>query len=284
MTIRIGISGWTYPPWRGIFYPKKLAQKNELAYAANQFRTIEINGTFYALQKPQSFAAWAETTPEGFVFSVKGSRFITHMRRLREPQTLLANFLASGVLALGRKLGPFLWQLPPNFKFDPERIEAFLAVLPHDTDAASALARNHDKRLAGRALITAPSPHRLRHAMEIRHDSFATSEFIDLLRRYKVALVCADTVEWPRLADVTADFIYCRLHGSEQLYASGYDPPAITAWAARAKTWSTGGTPKDLDRCAPLAPRRNRDVFIYFDNDIKVRAPHDAKELEEKVK
>jgi uncharacterized protein YecE (DUF72 family) len=284
MTIRIGISGWTYPPWRGIFYPKKLAQKNELACAASQFRTIEINGTFYALQKPQSFAAWAAATPDDFVFSVKGSRFITHMRRLREPQTILANFLASGVLGLGAKLGPFLWQLPPNFKFEAERIEAFLAALPHDTDAASAIACNHDSRLAGRALIKAPAPHRLRHAMEIRHDSFATREFIDLLRHYKVALVCADTVEWPRLADVTADFIYCRLHGSEQLYASGYDPPAIDAWAARAKTWSAGGTPKDLDRCGPLAPRKKRDVFIYFDNDIKVRAPHDAKELEKKLK
>jgi uncharacterized protein YecE (DUF72 family) len=279
MTIRVGISGWTYKPWRGVFYPKGLTQKNELSYAATQFGTIEINGTFYGLQRPESFSAWAEATPEDFVFSVKGSRYITHMRRLQDPPAVLANFLASGVLLLGKKLGPFLWQLPPNFRFDAERIEAFLACLPHDTEAAAALARRHDKRLAGRS-ATKPGPHRaLRHAMEVRHESFKCAEFVDLLRRYEVALVCADTVEWPRLGDVTADFIYCRLHGSEELYASGYDRAAITAWAKRAATWSGGGTPKDLDRCAAIAPRRRRDVFIYFDNDMKVLAPHDARAL-----
>jgi uncharacterized protein YecE (DUF72 family) len=280
VTIRIGISGWTYAPWRGVFYPKGVTQKNELAYAASQFRTIEVNGTFYGLQRPESFTAWTAATPDDFVFSVKGPRYITHIRRLQDPQAMLANFLASGVFCLGEKLGPFLWQLPPSFHFDAERIEGFLACLPHDTEAAASLARKHDEKVAGRA-YTKPGPHRaLRHAMEIRHESFADPAFIDLLRHYKVALVCADTVEWPRLADVTADFIYCRLHGSEQLYASGYDPAAITPWAKRAKTWSGGGTPKDLDHLAKPAPRDARDVFIYFDNDLKVRAPHDAKALE----
>ncbi len=279
MTIRIGISGWTYPPWRGVFYPKGLPQKNELAFAASQFRTIEINGTFYGLQRPESFSALVDATPDDFVFSVNGSRFITHIRRLQDPQTILANFLASGVLKLGRKLGPLLWQLPPNFRFDAERIESFLACLPHDSDEAAALARRHDARLAGRA-YTKPGPHRaLRHAMEVRHESFKTASFVELLRRYDVALVCADTVAWPRLGDVTSDFIYCRLHGSEELYASGYDPAAIEAWARRVDTWSRGGTPQDLDRCGPVARRRKRDVFVYFDNDIKVRAPHDARAL-----
>jgi len=284
MTIRIGISGWTYKPWRGVFYPKGLPQKNELAYAAQQFRTIEINGTFYALQKPASFATWAEATPDDFVFSVKGSRFITHIRRLQNPTALLANFMASGILRLGRKLGPILWQLPPNFRYDPERIEPFLAALPHDTEHAASLARQHDQRLDGRNWTEPGAYHALRHAMEIRHESFRDPGFIDLLRHYKVALVCADTEAWPRLADVTADFIYVRLHGAEELYASGYDNADIADWAKRAQTWSAGGTPADLDRLAKSAPRRKRDLFIYFDNDIKVRAPHDAKELEARLR
>jgi uncharacterized protein YecE (DUF72 family) len=280
MTIRVGISGWTYPPWRGVFYPKGLVQKEELSYAASQFRTIEINGTFYALQKPESYAAWAEATPEDFVFSVKGSRYITHIRRLQEPRALLANFLASGLLRLGAKLGPILWQMPPNFQFDAARLQPFLAALPHDTEHAAALAREHDSRLDNRDW-TDPGGHRaVRHAMEIRHESFRDSAFIDLLRKYKVALVCADTEAWPRLADVTADFIYCRLHGAEELYASGYDAKAIDAWAGRARTWSAGGTPEDLDRLAKPAAHKKRDVFVYFDNDIKVRAPHDAKALD----
>ena len=207
MTIRIGISGWTYKPWRGVFYPKGLPQKNELAYAASQFRTIEINGTFYALQKPASFAAWAETTPDDFVFSVKGSRFITHIRRLQNPTALLANFMASGILRMGRKLGPILWQLPPNFRYVPERIEPFLAALPHDTEHAATLARQRDHRLDGRDWLDPGAHHALRHAMEIRHESFRDTGFIDLLRHHKVALVCADTQAWPRLADVTADFV-----------------------------------------------------------------------------
>jgi uncharacterized protein YecE (DUF72 family) len=284
MTIRIGISGWTYKPWRGVFYPKGLPQKSELAFAASQFRTIEINGTFYALQKPESFAAWTEATPDDFQFSVKGSRYITHIRRLQDPAALLANFMASGLLRLGRKLGPILWQLPPTFRYDPARIEPFLAALPHDTEHAAALARRHDQRLDGRDWVE-PGGHRaLRHAMEIRHESFRDAAFIDALRHYNVALVCADTQAWPRLGDATADFIYARLHGAEELYASGYDDTAIAAWAGRVKVWSAGGTPADLDRVTKAAPRRKRDVFLYFDNDIKVRAPHDAAALDASCK
>jgi uncharacterized protein YecE (DUF72 family) len=283
LTIRIGISGWTYPPWRGVFYPTGLRQKDELAYAASQFRTIEINGTFYALQKPESFGAWAEATPEDFVFSVKGSRYVTHIRRLQDPEALLANFMASGLLRLGRKLGPIFWQLPPSFRYDPARIEPFLAALPHDTEHAAALARKHDARLDGRDWVE-PGGHRaVRHAMEVRHESFRDEGFIQMLRHYKVAVVCADTQAWPRLGDVTADFIYVRLHGVEELYASGYDAESIQAWANRASTWQAGGTPKDLDTLCKPAANHKRDVFIYFDNDIKVRAPEDAHSLEKKL-
>jgi uncharacterized protein YecE (DUF72 family) len=277
--VRVGIAGWTYKPWRGVFYPEKLPQKRELAYAAEQFRSIEINGTFYGPQRPEVFAGWTETVPDDFVFSVKAPRFITHIRRLRDAETPLANFLASGVLRLGHKLGPILWQLPPSFVFDADRIGAFLAMLPHDTTAAAKIAARHDQRLKGRAYLD-PEPVRpLRHALEVRHESFRCREFLDLLRANQVAVVCADTVDWPRLGDVTADFIYCRLHGAEELYASGYDSKSLKQWAHRVETWIAGGTPDDLDRLGPAAPRRKRDVYVYFDNDIKVRAPHDAKAL-----
>ena len=280
MTIRVGISGWTYPPWRGTFYPKGLRQKDELVYAAGKFRTIEVNGTFYGLQKPGSFQAWAAQVPEDFVFAIKAPRFITHIRRLRDVGTPVANFLASGVLALGARLGPILWQLPPTLTFDAAVIEAFLALLPHDTEAAAVISRGHDARLEGRAWTQTDTRRPLRHAMEVRHDSFREAAFVTLLRKYGVALVCADTPQWPRLGDVTADFIYARLHGSDQLYASGYDDAAIGAWAARAAVWASGGTPDDLDCVAKAAVVTPRDVFFYFDNDMKVLSPRDAAALE----
>lgn len=276
---RVGISGWTYPPWRGDFYPRGLPHKRELAYASSVLTSIEINGSFYSLQRPESYARWAEETPDGFVFAIKGSRYITHIQRLRDPAVLLANFFASGMLRLGAKLGPFLWQLPPNFRFDPERIGDFLAQLPHDTDALSALAQRHDARLTGRAWTEPLVDIKLRHAMEVRNDTFKTEAFIALLRRHEVALVVADSVEWPRLGDLAADFVYCRLHGSEQLYASGYDDAALDAWAARVRRWTAGEAVDDLPRIGPEAPRRKRDVFVYFDNDAKVRAPYDAQAL-----
>jgi uncharacterized protein YecE (DUF72 family) len=279
--IRIGISGWTYPPWRGVFYPKGLRQKDELAHAAAKFSTIEINGTFYGSQKPDSFLAWREATPEHFVFSVKAPRFITHIRRLRDVGTPLANFLASGVLRLGPKLGPILWQFPPNLKFDEALFANFFALLPSDTERAANLAKQHDSRIRHQGWTETDQRRKLRHAVEIRHDSFRSKTFIKLLRQHHVALVCADTVEWPRLMDVTSDFIYCRLHGSKELYASGYDSKALDDWAARARAWSEGREPKDAE-CVngPAAPRKSgRDVFVYFDNDIKVKAPENAADL-----
>jgi uncharacterized protein YecE (DUF72 family) len=284
-TIRIGISGWTYARWRGVFYPKGLPHKKELAYAARQFGSIEINGTFYGLQRPEAFLRWREETPDGFVFAVKGSRYITHMRRLNDIATPLANFMASGLLGLGPKLGPVLWQFPPRMRFDAERFAAFFALLPHDTEAAGALARKHDARLSGRSRLKSDVEQPLRHAVEIRHDSFRSPEFIELLRRHHVALVCADTVEWPLLMDVTADFVYCRLHGSQELYASGYDDEALDIWAKRVNAWAAGGEPDGAERVLGPAKRsaKGRDVYVYFDNDAKGRAPADARGLAERV-
>lgn len=279
--IRIGVSGWRYPPWRGDFYPDGLRQRDELAFIGETFPAVEINGTFYSLKRPENFEKWADEVPDDFVFAVKGSRFITHMKQLRDIEAPLGNFFAQGVLGLGKKLGPFLWQFSPRFRFDPERMEAFLALLPHDSDAASRLARKHDSRVAGRARLKAPTPMKLRHAVEIRHDSFLDPAFIRFLRKYRIGLVCADTVDWPRLMDVTADFVYCRLHGSEELYASGYGDAELDTWADRVKAWARGSEPKDAERVIDRAgPRRaKRDVFVFFDNDRKVRAPYDAKTL-----
>ncbi len=284
-TIRIGISGWTYAPWRGVFYPKGLAGKSELAYASRQFPSIEINGTFYGLQKPDVFARWRDETPDGFVFSVKGSRYITHLKRLRDIETPLANFLASGLMRLGPKLGPILWQFPPGLAFDADLFANFLAMLPENTDAAADIAKRHDERLDGRAWTKSETTQPMRHALEIRHDSFRAPEFIELLRKHKVGLVVADTVEWPLLMDVTADFIYCRLHGSEQLYVNGYSGEALDRWALRIDAWTHGMEPDDADRIKPPLKRSasGRDVYVYFDNDVKVRAPADARSLADKL-
>ena len=284
-TVRIGISGWTYEPWRGVFYPERLPQKRELAYAAGKFPTIEINGTFYSLQRPASFAKWANETPDDFVFSVKATRYITHDQKLRNIEIPLANFFASGLLNLGKKLGPILWQFPPSFRFDRELVESFFALLPRDTMQAAMMAKSHDSWMKERALTEATSKMKLRHTMEIRHKSFATPEFIELLRKYEVAVVCADAVEWPRLMDVTSDFVYCRLHGSEELYASGYSDDALDEWAARIATWARGSESADDAKASPVPAdvREKRDVYVYFDNDTKVRAPFDALGLLERV-
>jgi uncharacterized protein YecE (DUF72 family) len=280
--IYIGISGWRYEPWRGVFYPEGLTQARELEFASRAVLSIEINGSFYALQRPESYAAWYEATPPGFVFSVKGNRFITHILRLREIDGALANVMASGVFNLREKLGPFLWQFPPTFAYDPERMEHFLSLLPHDSDEAVALARHHESRMAGRTALDPGVKHKLRHAVEVRHASFADESFIALLRKYKVALVVADTAgKWPYLEDVTADFMYLRLHGEKELYASGYTDEALDRWTERIRAWTTGGEPADArlvsSRAAPK--RASRDLFCYFDNDIKVRAPFDAQRL-----
>lgn len=285
MTIYIGISGWTYKPWRGVFFPKGLPQKHEMAYAARTFPSIEVNGTFYGLQRPQSFQAWHDGTPDDFVFAIKGSRYITHIRRLRDAEKPLANFFAQGVLALGKKLGPFLWQLPPSYRFDPDRLEDFLKLLPPDTDAATRLARRHEPRMKGRVFLTPDKKRPLRHAMEIRHESFRDERFVKLLRKYRVGLVVADTVEWPRLGDITADFVYARLHGSEQLYASGYSKAALDDWARWFRSWSRSQSPRGVDRISSAKPRAKvKDIFVYFDNDMKVRAPFDAMSLARRLK
>ena len=286
MAIHIGISGWRYPPWRGVFFPEGLPQARELEYASRAVPTIEINGSFYSLQRPESYAAWYEATPPGFIFSHKGNRFITHTLRLREIDGPLANVLASGVFNLREKLGPFLWQFPPNFKFDPERMEHFLSMLPHDTDAAVELARRHEARMEGRTALDPGKKRKLRNAVEIRHESFVDPAFIALLRKYKVAMVVADTAgKWPDFEDVTADFMYLRLHGDKELYASGYSEEALDDWAARIRAWTSGSQPKDARLISDKAPpkRATRDLFCYFDNDIKVRAPFDARRLAEKL-
>lgn len=282
--IRIGISGWRYEPWRGVYYPKGLAQHRELWYSSRQLPTIEINGTFYSLQRPECFASWHEDTPADFVFAVKGSRFITHMKKLRDVEVALANFFASGIFNLAGKLGPFLWQFPPNFTFNRDRIEAFFEVLPRDTRSALALARRRDERLRGRARLAIDRNRKLRHCMEIRHESFRDPAFVQLLRQHRIGLVVADTAgKWPLLENVTSDFVYVRLHGDQELYASGYSDAALDMWAARIKAWSEGTEPPDARRACPAvtarAAARGRDVYVYFDNDMKVHAPFDAKKL-----
>jgi uncharacterized protein YecE (DUF72 family) len=279
MALRIGISGWTYAPWRGVFFPKGLPHKQELEYTSRRLNSIEINGTFYAMQRPSSYKAWAAATPGDFQFSVKANRYITHIRRLRDVEEPLSHFFASGPLCLGSKLGPILWQFPPNFRFEPQLLRAFFESLPNDTAAAARLARLYENRFGEEGLPKDQSNAPLRHAMEIRHSSFETKDFIELLREYGIALVVADTAgKWPFLEDVTSDFVYLRLHGDKELYASGYTDAALKEWARKIRAWAKGGTPARTRRICPgvnSAPK-GRDVFVYFDNDIKVRAPFDA--------
>jgi uncharacterized protein YecE (DUF72 family) len=280
--VRIGISGWRYPPWRGVFYPPALPQRDELAYASRRMATIEINGSFYSLQRPESYASWHDETPPAFVFSVKGGRFITHMLKLRNVEAALANFFASGVANLRGKLGPFLWQLPPMLGFDAERLERFFELLPRDTDEAAALARRRNDKVRGRARLAYGDNRPLRHALEIRHPSFVDPAFVALLRKHSIALVVAETAgKWPLLEDVTSDFVYMRLHGDRKLYVSGYTTPALERWAARIRAWRDGGEPADARRAdaGARAPRRPLDVYCYFDNDAKVKAPRDAMRL-----
>jgi uncharacterized protein YecE (DUF72 family) len=284
--IRVGISGWRYSGWRGKFYPEDLSQKRELEYASRQVNSIEINGSFYSLQRPENYHAWDQATPEDFVFSVKGSRFLTHMKRLKDVETALANFLASGVLRLGEKLGPILWQLPPSFSYDRERLNSFFRTLPRTTTAAAALARQHDAKVAGRAWTTAECERPLRHALEVRHPSFESRDFITLLRDQDIAMVVADTAgKWPFFEDVTSDFVYVRLHGDTELYVSGYTPSALQSWARKVRAWAVGRTPADAKLVAPRpSPRaQGRDVFVYFDNDAKVHAPFDAISLSRRL-
>ena len=282
----IGVSGWRYAPWRGHFYPRGLAQARELQHAASHFNSIELNGSFYSLQRPSSYARWAADTPPGFVFAVKGGRYITHMLKLRNAETALANFFASGLFALGDKLGPILWQFPPNLGFDPAVFDAFLGTLPKTTAAAAKLAQGRDERLQGRELLAPLHRQRLRHAVEVRHASFADPAFIALLRRHGVAWVVADTPQpWPLYEDVTADFVYVRLHGASELYKSRYTDDQLDRWAACIDAWRHGRQPPDarlIDRRPP--PRlAARDVYCYFDNTDKRHAPGNARQLMERL-
>jgi uncharacterized protein YecE (DUF72 family) len=268
--VRIGISGWTYAPWRGRFYPRGLGQRNELAYVAERMNSVEINGSFYSLQRRSSYEAWGAAVPDNFIFSVKGGRFITHMKKLAGIETPLANFFASGVLALGRKLGPILWQLPPNLGFDPDRLEAFFHLLPRTTGGAAAIAVDHDQRVpADRALTATADPAQpIRHAVEVRHETFRTNEFYELLRRQQIALVVADSPgKWPFIEEITSDFMYVRLHGHDELYTSGYSDESLDEWARKTRNWVAAG----------------QDVYIYCDNDAKVRAPYDAMGLMQRL-
>ena len=279
--VRIGISGWRYAGWRGKFYPKDLPHRRELEYASGKMNSIEINGSFYSLQRPSSYQRWYSETPRNFLFAVKGARYITHMKKLRNVEIPLANFFASGVLALRDKLGPILWQLPPNLSWNRERLEEFFVLLPRDTRAAAKLAKSHDDKLKERAWMKIDSTRPLRYALEIRHKSFMTPDFFNLLRKHNIAFVFADTArKFPYAEDLTADFVYVRLHGSKKLYVSGYNDKALDWWANRIRKWRKGRQPGDGKTVTRAqAKAEHLDVFVYFDNDAKVHAPFDAQHL-----
>ncbi|GAA1445263.1 DUF72 domain-containing protein [Leifsonia poae] len=263
----VGISGWTYAPWRGTFYPKGVPHRSELAYAAERLDSIEINGSFYSLQRPSSYARWAEETADDFVFAVKGGRYITHILRLKNARGALANFFASGVLALGPKLGPILWQLPPTLQYDEPAVREFLRMLPRSTRAAAALATEATLD-EDRMFLRTDADRPLRHAVEVRHTSFDVPSFTELARAEHVAIVVADTAgRYPVIRAATSDFMYVRLHGDEELYTSGYTPESLDRWAAEIRGWVGAGL----------------DVFAYFDNDVKVRSPYDAMALRERL-
>jgi uncharacterized protein YecE (DUF72 family) len=268
--IRVGISGWRYAGWRGVFYPRGLPQRRELEHAAQLLSSIEVNGSFYSLQRPSSWRAWAEAVPQDFLFAVKGPRFLTHMKKLTDVEVPLGTFLASGVLSLGPKLGPMLWQLPPNLGFHPDRLAAFFDLLPRRTaDAAAHAAAHHDAgKLKEPADTTTPVDAPLRHVLEVRHRSFRTPEFCDLLRAHDIGMVVADSAgTWPMFDEVTSDLVYVRLHGDEELYTSGYGDAALDRWAEKVRAWDAAGL----------------DVLVYFDNDVKVHAPFDAIALQERL-
>lgn len=253
-TIRAGIGGWTFEPWRGTFYPDKLAHAKELEFAASQLTTIEINGTYYSTQSPKSFAKWFSDTPDGFVFSVKGPRYATNRRVLAEAGDSIERFMDSGLSELKGRLGPVLWQFMPTKKFDAADFGAFLALLPRNLDGLA-----------------------LRHCVEVRHASFCVPEFIALVREHGVAVVFAAHATYPAIPDVTADFVYARLQTGSDEEATAYPAKDLKRWAERARAWASGHSPKDLkpvtDKAAAV---KARDVFVYFIHEGKVRAPHAA--------
>jgi len=255
--IRVGIGGWTYEPWRETFYPHSLAQKLELEYASRQVTTIEINGTFYRSQKPETFKKWCDETPDDFVFSVKAPRYATNRKVLAEADGSIERFVESGLAELGSKLGPILWQFAPTKRFEADDFEKFLELLP-----------------------SAVGVSRLRHVLEVRHESFMHPDFIALARRFQIAAVFTDSAEYPSFADVTADFVYARLMRSEASILTGYSQAALDAWAARARIWAKGGEPADLPRIAEANGKSAPcDVFIFMINGAKERAPAAARQL-----
>ncbi len=276
--IRVGISGWTFDGWRGNFYPKGLVQRRELEFASRKVSTIEINGTFYSLQKPESFQKWYNETPEDFCFSVKANQYVTHIRRLKEVDGATANFFASGILHLKEKLGPILWQFPPNVALKDDRFENFLKILPFDFQAAGELAKKHSEKLAGRTYTEVSQNFPIRHAFEFRHPSFMNPDFIELLRAYGVALVFAHSgLKSPYMEDVTADFIYARMHGQEDEFKKGYTKETLAWWADRVSCWTQGKEPADsYTVCSTPAEPKKRDAYIYFDTEAKEHAPSDA--------
>jgi uncharacterized protein YecE (DUF72 family) len=282
--IRIGVSGWRYEPWRGVFYPEKLRQDDELSYISHKFSSIELNGSFYSLQRPNNFKNWHDATTANFVFSVKGPRYISHIRRLRDCELPLANFFASGLFNLREKLGPILWQFPANFKFSPASLEQFFELLPRDESSAAKLAAKFESRFKDRVELDAAGIGRLRYVMEVRNASFATPEFVALLRKHQIGLVVSDSDgRWPVFEDLSSDLVYIRLHGSEELYASGYDETAIEYWGRRIESWASGHEPADARRIGDSGTPLLRDVFCYFDNDAKVMAPRDARRLMQRL-
>ena len=268
--VRVGVSGWRYASWRGDFYPKGLVQRRELEYVASQMSSVELNGSFYSLQRPSTYQRIVDSTPDDFPVAVKGSRYITHMRQLAGVETALANFLASGVLALGGQLGPILWQLPARTAYDEQRLAAFFDLLPRTTGAAAELAERHDDKLADdRVLTECAVDRRIRHVLEARHPSFGDRAALDLLEKHEVALAASDSPgTWPYFEERTADLMYVRLHGHTELYASGYSSRSLDRWAEKVRGWAADGL----------------DVYVYFDNDSRGHAPHDAVALFDRLR
>lgn len=259
--IRIGVGGWTFEPWRGAFYPDKLPQKRELEYAAQQFTSIEINGTYYGSQKPESFARWHDETPDDFVFALKGSRFTTNRRVLAEAGESIERFMTGGLLELKKKLGPISWQFMPTKKFDAADFEGFLKLLPKSVEG-----------------------HKIQHAVEVRHESFRVPEFVDMARAYDVAIVMAGDSAFPQIADVTAPFVYARIMGTEENEKLGYGKKALDTWAARAKDWAAGKTPAGLDSVSPQkGDGKARDVYLYVISGYKAHNPAAAMALIERT-
>jgi uncharacterized protein YecE (DUF72 family) len=258
--IRVGIGGWTYAPWRGAFYPQGLAQKRELEFASRAVTAIEINGTYYSSFKPASFAGWAAAAPDGFVFAVKASRFCTNRRMLAEAGDSIARFVGQGIVELGDKLGPILWQFMASKKFDADDFRAFLALLPADHAGV-----------------------RLRHAIQVRHESFAAPEFVAMAREAGVAIVFADSADHPAIADLSGDFAYARLEAARENEATGYSAAELDRWAQIARAWAAGDSPAGMPYAADPAPPRPRDVFVFMINGAKVRAPAAAQALIERL-